>query len=145
MIELIQTYLIVSLIVYFFPFLLSLLTGNRIGAVFVMNFFLGWTLIGWIWALVWAVTPESKSISNKILMKDYNAVKIMQAARSNNQALVKTENSFETNNLNKVEQLEILKSHEDKISQLQQLKQLFDSGVFTHEEFDQQKCKILES
>jgi hypothetical protein len=60
MIELIQTYLIVSLTIYFFPFLLSLLTGNRIGSVFVMNFFLGWTFIGWVWALVWAVTPDRK-------------------------------------------------------------------------------------
>lgn len=60
MIELIQTYLIVSIIIYFFPFLLSLLTGNRTGAVFVMNFFLGWTFIGWVWALIWAVTPDRK-------------------------------------------------------------------------------------
>ncbi len=35
-------------------------TGNRTGSVFVMNLFLGWTFIGWIWAFIWAITPERK-------------------------------------------------------------------------------------
>ncbi|MFK5073731.1 superinfection immunity protein, partial [Klebsiella pneumoniae] len=30
------------------------------GSVFVINLFLGWTFIGWIWALVWAITSEQK-------------------------------------------------------------------------------------
>jgi len=27
-------------------------------AIFYLNFFLGWTLIGWVVALVWAVTKD---------------------------------------------------------------------------------------
>lgn len=69
MIELIQTYLIVSLIIYFFPFLLSLLTRNRVSGVFIMNLFLGWTFIGWFWALIWALTSERDK--NQINVHNY--------------------------------------------------------------------------
>jgi hypothetical protein len=34
-------------------------------------------------------------------------------------------------------------AHQDKISQLQQLKQLFDDDILTQQEFDEQKSKIL--
>lgn len=34
-------------------------------------------------------------------------------------------------------------NHQDKISQLQQLKQLLDDGVLTEQEFEEQKSKIL--
>ena len=44
---------------------------HNTGAIFVLNLFLGWTLIGWVAALVWAstqtnrihVTRESNSIN----------------------------------------------------------------------------------
>jgi hypothetical protein len=28
------------------------------GAIFVLNLFLGWTLVGWVVALVWAVSAD---------------------------------------------------------------------------------------
>jgi hypothetical protein len=44
-----------SLAVYFIPAIVALerLHHNR-GAIFVLNLFLGWTLLGWVVALVWA-------------------------------------------------------------------------------------------
>ena len=44
-----------SLAVYFIPAIVALerLHHNR-GAIFVLNLFLGWTLLGWVAALVWA-------------------------------------------------------------------------------------------
>ncbi len=30
------------------------------GAIFALNFFLGWTLVGWVVALVWATTVEKE-------------------------------------------------------------------------------------
>jgi len=30
-------------------------------AIFVLNLFLGWTLVGWVIALVWSVSKESRS------------------------------------------------------------------------------------
>lgn len=32
------------------------------GAIFALNLFLGWTLIGWVVALVWAVAEDSKKL-----------------------------------------------------------------------------------
>lgn len=45
-------------------FLPSILAGvrkhNDIGTVFVLNLFLGWTLIGWVVALAWASSGNVK-------------------------------------------------------------------------------------
>ena len=42
---------------YFFPTLIAH-GKNKSGTVFVLNLFLGWTLIGWVATLVWACTPD---------------------------------------------------------------------------------------
>lgn len=46
--------LIVLAIVYFVPSFVAA-GRKRNGGVFVLNLFLGWTLIGWVAALTWAV------------------------------------------------------------------------------------------
>ncbi len=50
---------LVVIIVYFIP---SIVAGARrkrnTGAVFALNLFLGWTLLGWVVALVWALTVD---------------------------------------------------------------------------------------
>ena len=44
------------ILVYFLPTLVAVSRGHRnLLAVFVLNLFLGWTILGWIAALVWAV------------------------------------------------------------------------------------------
>jgi ABC-type sugar transport system permease subunit len=44
---------------YFLPFAIAF---NRkranTGAIFALNLFLGWSLIGWVFALVWALKDE---------------------------------------------------------------------------------------
>lgn len=53
---------LVILFLYFIPTLVaySRKKGNRV-AILALNFFLGWSLIGWVIALVWAYTNEPKS------------------------------------------------------------------------------------
>lgn len=34
---------------------------SRAGAIFAVNFFLGWTVIGWLVALVWALGADSNT------------------------------------------------------------------------------------
>ena len=47
--------LIVILISYFIPTIIALIRKHRdVMAIFVLNLFLGWSLIGWIISLVWA-------------------------------------------------------------------------------------------
>lgn len=48
-----------ALALYFLPFLVA--TGRHkknTGAIFVLNLFLGWTLVGWVVSLVWATTKD---------------------------------------------------------------------------------------
>jgi hypothetical protein len=42
---------------YLLPWLIALCRGHHNAtAIFVLNLFLGWTLLGWIGALVWSCT-----------------------------------------------------------------------------------------
>jgi hypothetical protein len=57
-------FLILSLIgfgIYFLPFFIGHKKRNG-GAIFVLNLCLGWTLIGWVVALVWACCQEDKPL-----------------------------------------------------------------------------------
>jgi len=42
---------------YFLPTIVGRSKHNA-GAIFVLNLLLGWTLVGWVVALVWALTVE---------------------------------------------------------------------------------------
>lgn len=54
---------IISLLIYFLP---AIIASNQkkenAGAVLALNFLLGWTLIGWVIALVWAMTKDKQPI-----------------------------------------------------------------------------------
>ena len=51
--------LILALLAYFLPALVASQRRHRNrGAIMVLNLFLGWTLIGWVLALVWAATAN---------------------------------------------------------------------------------------
>lgn len=45
------------LLIYFLPAMMGGRKRNA-GAIFVLNLFLGWTLVGWVVALVWACTKD---------------------------------------------------------------------------------------
>ena len=45
---------------YFLPFAIAFHKKRaNTGAIFVLNLFLGWSLIGWVIALVWALKDEN--------------------------------------------------------------------------------------
>ena len=47
----------ISILVYLAPALIASTRGHhQTMAIFVLNLFLGWTLLGWVGALVWAAT-----------------------------------------------------------------------------------------
>lgn len=58
--------LLVVLIVLFVYFLPIIIASSRKhsngGAIFVVNLFLGWTFLGWVWALAWAHTDNVKKV-----------------------------------------------------------------------------------
>lgn len=50
-------FVLVALVSYFIPTIVATSKGHKNAlAIFVLNLFLGWTLIGWVGSLVWAVS-----------------------------------------------------------------------------------------
>ena len=45
---------------FFLPAIIALVRGHNTLAIFLLNFFLGWTVIGWFRALIWAVTDKPR-------------------------------------------------------------------------------------
>jgi hypothetical protein len=46
-------------VMYFLPSIIALARSKRdIKAILLLNFFLGWSVIGWVVALVWAVKTD---------------------------------------------------------------------------------------
>lgn len=86
---------------YFLPFLVGYNKKNAV-SIFLLNFFLGWTFIGWVVALIWATSKDKEDV-----------------------VIFKTES---TNNI---------------VEQINGLKKLYDDGVITETEFEQQKRKLL--
>ena len=51
-------YLLIAAFFYFIPTIVGHKKQNA-GAIFALNLFLGWTVLGWIVALVWAMTKDT--------------------------------------------------------------------------------------
>ena len=53
---------IMLLACYFLPTIMAFSQKKKnAGAILALNFFLGWTFIGWVVSLIWALTYEEKS------------------------------------------------------------------------------------
>jgi hypothetical protein len=50
---------VILIIIYFIPTITGLDTKYSKG-IFVLNLFLGWTILGWIGALIWAVSAPKE-------------------------------------------------------------------------------------
>ena len=89
------------------------------GAIFVLNLFLGWSLIGWVVALVWALSsPEtSESRPRKKTLKSNNG----------KEKLISSENRVSV----------------DVSSEIKSFYDLKEQGIITEEEFDQKKKSLL--
>jgi hypothetical protein len=53
-----------GIVLYFLPAIIAFGRSKRdAGAIFVLNFFLGWTAIGWVIALVWALRQDAMLVA----------------------------------------------------------------------------------
>jgi len=49
---------LIALLLYFLPTIVAFLRGHQSRAgILLVNFFLGWSGLGWIIALIWALSP----------------------------------------------------------------------------------------
>ena len=54
---------VIKLVIYLIPFLISMgRNGRSTTLIFVLNFFMGWTVIGWIIALIWAFLSQPNPV-----------------------------------------------------------------------------------
>lgn len=111
---------ILILLVFPLYFLPTIIAASRkhpnVGGIVALNFFLGWTVLGWIGALIWAFAAPRSNAS--VIVNNTNQSTPSVALGSSTAA-------------------------QDKLSQLKQLKQLLDDGTLTPEEFNKQKATIL--
>ncbi len=50
----------IGLVVYFLPTIIAFKRGKRNrGAILALNLFLGWSLLGWVISLVWALSVDN--------------------------------------------------------------------------------------
>ena len=58
-------FLIFCIIPYFLPTIIAFMRKkDNAGGVFALNFFLGWTFIGWIASLIWALSANNRPPGN---------------------------------------------------------------------------------
>jgi hypothetical protein len=64
------------LVTYFLPTFIALSRKKaNAGAIFALNAFLGWSLIGWVVALVWSLTVDRKDV---IIQQSFAAPQLPQ-------------------------------------------------------------------
>lgn len=62
--------LLIGLFLYFLPTIGAVMEKKKNAtAIFAVNLFFGWTLIGWVVALVWALTKEDKKETTPVQTK----------------------------------------------------------------------------
>jgi uncharacterized membrane protein YqaE (UPF0057 family) len=62
--------IILSLALYFIPAIVAWRRQNHLAAIFALNLFLGWTLVGWVAALVLALWQNNAPIPAWLEEKD---------------------------------------------------------------------------
>lgn len=55
-------FILLSIIIYFLPSIIAMRRKHRNAvAIFVLNFFLGWSFLGWLGALIWALLKDKNT------------------------------------------------------------------------------------
>ncbi|MDP1623227.1 MAG: superinfection immunity protein [Bacteroidales bacterium] len=63
--------LLILFVPYFIP---SIIARNKVNftGILLLNIFLGWTLLGWVGALIWAITDKSREEMNRTVKMEIN-------------------------------------------------------------------------
>lgn len=96
---------------------------NNAGAIFALNLLLGWTLLGWISALIWSLTSN---------------VKKNEAAAPRRQVIDKDGYKYTA-----IESGEAVPGAIDALSKLERLTALKDQGSLTDDEFETLKAATI--
>lgn len=114
--------------------------------IILINIFLGWTVIGWIVALIMALSDDPRPtqiIVNNRVSSDRIENPVVTAQVPPAQQAIPNNTPPSLPPQQPVIEAPSVSVQQDKIAQLKQLKDLLDNGVLTQEEFDREKAKIL--
>jgi hypothetical protein len=118
------------LVPYFLPTIVAIMRNKtNAGGIFVLNFLLGWTIIGWVGSLIWALSSDTRPTVIVNNPPAPNPGYSGYFGRQTNPTVRPGAGNASAN--------------ADKYDQLRKLKQLYDEGVLTDEEFNKQKAAIL--
>jgi Superinfection immunity protein/Short C-terminal domain len=127
------TTLVILIVPYFLPTIIAFARKkDSAGGVFALNFFLGWTLIGWVACLIWALSDSRTTV----IVNNNGPAYPPATGPAFQPTTHQTNPTWRPSNPKTT-------SSQEKIDQLRQLKQLFDEGALTEEEFNRQKASIL--
>jgi hypothetical protein len=125
---------------YFLPTIIAIIRKHgSTGGIFALNFLLGWTVIGWVGSLIWALSADNRT--TVIVERDpvsYGPPPSYNPPPSYTPTPRQTDPTIRP--AAKPTQPGTAQA---KIDQLRQLKQLLDDGALTEEEFNRQKAAIL--
>ena len=64
---------LIAVLIYLIPSLVALNNKKaNSGAIFALNLLLGWSIIGWVGALIWAITKDKQPDRIQIFNETYN-------------------------------------------------------------------------
>ncbi|WP_100077619.1 superinfection immunity protein [Chryseobacterium camelliae] len=82
--------------IYFIPTFIALnRKKSNAGVIFALNLFLGWALIGWIGALIWALSKDKTDQQRTIENNNSNIDQLTQLKKLHDQGVI-TDQEFET-------------------------------------------------
>lgn len=123
-------------------------TGKKhASGIIILNVFLGWTLLGWVAALVWAVsdvTVEKHESLEKVYRQGFQHIPILE----NDEILQEEKNQIVASDEVVSDLKEKAKPIQDLpvtdlFDKLKKLKDLLESGALTQDEFNIQKARLL--
>jgi len=130
--------LFVLLVPYFLPTIIAILRQKtNTGSIFALNFFLGWSLIGWVVALIWALSSDNMR-NQTVIVNNVTPAPQKPAPTYEYQGVQLNRKATASTGTQKADA-----GQPDKYDQLRKLKQLLDEGVLTQDEFDNQKSRLL--
>lgn len=128
--EILGTYLIVVIILYFIPTVIGFNTRSAIG-IFLLNLLLGWTFVGWIGALIWALSAGN----NKRAERRHNdLLDTLQETSKHDIYKSDIQNSYKPSEL---------KDEGALILKLTQLYDLKEKKVITEEIYESERLKLI--